>query len=65
MNSSLVRQIAIYMLKCPCELISIGKNSGALKQRISEHDKSAISIENIDSAITHPSNNVNIFIMNI
>lgn len=55
----------IYMLKCPCELICIGKTSGALKQRISEHDKSAISIENTDSPTTHPSNNVNIFIMNI
>lgn len=43
----------IYMLKCSCDLICIGKTSGTMKGRISEHDKSVISVESTDSPTTH------------
>lgn len=44
----------IYMLKCPCGLICIAKTLGARKQRISVHDKSAISIEHSDFQTAQP-----------
>lgn len=45
-------------------MICMGKAFGTMKQRISEHDKSAISIESTDSPTTHLSTNVNTFIKN-